>query len=177
MQEGAIEIPEALRQMAELYTDARVEANRNYYSIHHYRGRRGKRNTVLFPEEVDAEWLTEYKGILAELIVRNWYDLHGENYKASALVKKMGDSTADIETDNLIVEVKGCERKMRFNRFALEKSNADTVVFVVFTSSNTAQVKQYPVQDVYSWTLVAASEKNQWYEKKPTYESNQSTTA
>lgn len=87
--EGPFKIPECIFNHARLYVDSRVMANRDHYKKLYWKSRSYQyKNPILFDEPVDNEFYTDFKGILAELLVRHHLDLKGVNYTTSAFVKQ-----------------------------------------------------------------------------------------
>lgn len=165
MLEGVHKIPLGIREMAKYFTDERVAANRAYYSIAGFRRRMGMVNTVLFEDKTDAEWLTEYKGILAEMIVRAHLDMTGVSYWSSAIVKARGVQEPDVVVNDLKYEIKGGEKCKRINKFAYEKSDADIFIFIIYLPGNKCSISTTTREDIATWKLVKRSEQNQWYEQ------------
>lgn len=150
------------------YTKQRLEANKPYYSVATHKRRDGKRNSVLFPKKVDGNMLTDFKGILAEMVAREMLDLSGHNYFASAFVKSRGSSDPDIIVNGIRFDVKGCEKTMKVNKKTFESNNdVDEYVFVTFTSDKECVIERHTKDQIKRWQLKSINKWNEWYENRP----------
>ncbi len=76
--EGPYNIPKCIFEHARLYVDTRVMANRDHYKKLYWKSRSYLyKHPILFDEPIDNEFYTDFKGILAELLVRHHFDLKG----------------------------------------------------------------------------------------------------
>ena len=165
--EGPFDIPQCISDHARLYVDSRVMANREHYKKLYWKSRSYQyKNPILFDHPVDNEFYTDFKGILAELLVRHNFDLKGTNYTTSAFVKEKGVSDADLVVNDNKIDVKGCERSLKVNMFTIDKLDVDYVLFVLFLSGQRYVLLNFKKEDIKEWNLVTINERNKYYEYK-----------
>ncbi len=142
-------------------------ANRDHYKKLYWKSRSYKyKNPILFDEPVDNEFYTDFKGILAELLVRHHFDLKGTNYTTSAFVKEKRVSDADLIVNDKKIDVKGCERSLKVNMFTIEKLDVDYVLFVLFLSGQRYVLLNFKKKDIKDWEVVTINDRNKYYEFK-----------
>ncbi len=165
--EGPFNIPNCISEHAKLYVDTRVMANRDHYKKLYWKSRKYEyKNPILFDHPVDNEFYTDFKGILAELLVRHHFDLKGTNYTTSAFVKQKGISDADLVVNNNKIDVKGCERSLKVNMFTIDKLDVDYILFVLFLSGQRYVLLNFKKEDIKEWNLVTINQRNKYYEYK-----------
>lgn len=152
-------------------------ANRDHYKKLYWKSRSYQyKNPILFDEPVDNEFYTDFKGILAELLVRHHFDLKGTNYTTSAFVKEKGVSDADLIVNDKKIDVKGCERSLKVNKFTIAKLDVDYILFVLFLSNRRYVLLNFKKEDISDWNLVTINERNKYYEFKVDKRQWRSTT-
>jgi len=165
--EGPYNIPECIFEHAKLYVDTRVMANRDHYKKLYWKSRKYQyKNPILFDFPVDNEFYTDFKGILAELLVRHHFDLKGVNYLTSAFVKEKGVSDPDLTVNNKRIDVKGCERSLKVNMFTIDKLDVDYILFCLFLSQHRYVLLNFKKEDIKNWHLVTVNDRNKYYEYK-----------
>lgn len=165
--EGPYNIPQCIFNHARLYVDTRVMANRDHYKKLYWKSRSYKyKNPILFDGPVDNEFYTDFKGILAELLVRHHFDLKGVNYTTSAFVKEKGINDPDLIVKGKKIDVKGCERSLKVNMFTIDKLEVDYVLFVLFLSGHRYILLNFKKSDIKNWDLVTVNDRNKYYEFK-----------
>lgn len=165
--EGPHKIPDCIFDHAKLYVDTRVMANRDHYKKLYWKSRSYQyKHPILFDEPVDNEFYTDFKGILAELLVRHHFDLKGVNYTTSAFVKEKGVNDPDLIVKDKKIDVKGCERSLKVNMFTIDKLEVDYVLFVLFLSRRRYVLLNFKKEDIKKWNLVTINERNKYYEFK-----------
>ena len=165
--EGPYKIPPCIFEHARLYVDTRVMANRDHYKKLYWKDRSYQyKNPILFNEPVDNEFYTDFKGILAELLVRHHFDLKGTNYTTSAFVKEKGVSDPDLIVNNNKIDVKGCERSLKVNSFTIKKLDVDYILFVLFLKNHHYLLLNFKKTDIESWPLKVENERNKYFEYK-----------
>lgn len=165
--EGPYNIPNCIFEHARLYVDTRVMANRDHYKKLYWKSRSYLyKHPILFDEPIDNEFYTDFKGILAELLVRHHFDLKGVNYTTSAFVKDKGVSDADLIVNDQKIDVKGCERSLKVNMFTIEKLDVDYILFVLFLSDQRYILLNFKKKDIKDWDIVTINERNKYYEYK-----------
>tara|TARA_R100000734_G_C3318950_1_gene113879 strand:- start:5850 stop:6413 length:564 start_codon:yes stop_codon:yes gene_type:complete len=163
--EGPYKIPECIFNHAKLYVETRVMANRDHYKKLYWKSRSYQyKNPILFDEPIDNEYYTDFKGILAELLVRHHFDLKGVNYLTSAFVKEKGVSDPDLTVNNNRIDVKGCERSLKVNMFTIDKLEVDYILFVLFLSNHRYVLLNFKKKDIKKWNLITVNERNKYYE-------------
>ena len=125
-----------------------------------------KAAALLFDEPIDNEWYTDFKGILAELLVRHQLDLKGVNYMTSAFVKEKGVSDPDLIVNNKRIDVKGCERSLKVNMFTIDKLDVDNIVFCLFLSQRRYVLISFTKEEIKNWNLITINDRNKYYEYK-----------
>ena len=167
MMEGPYKIPDCIFEHAKLYVDTRVMANREHYKKLYWKSRSYKyKNPILFDEPVDNNFYTDFKGILAELIVRHNFDLKGVNYTTSAFVKEKGVSDPDLIVNEKRIDVKGCERSLKVNSFTIHKLDVDYILFVLFLKNHHYVLLNFEKKDILNWPQITINERNKYYEHK-----------
>ena len=152
-------------------------ANRDHYKKLYWKSRSYQyKNPILFDEPVDNEFYTDFKGILAELLVRHHFDLKGTNYTTSAFVKEKGVSDADLIVNDKKIDVKGCERSLKVNKFTIAKLDVDYILFVLFLSNRRYVLLNFKKEDISDWNLITINERNKYYEFKVDKRQWRSTT-
>ena len=165
--EGPYNIPKCIFEHARLYVDTRVMANRDHYKKLYWKSRSYLyKHPILFDEPIDNEFYTDFKGILAELLVRHHFDLKGVNYTTSAFVKDKGVSDADLIVNDQKIDVKGCERSLKVNMFTIEKLDVDYILFVLFLSDQRYILLNFKKKDIKDWDIVTINDRNKYYEYK-----------
>ena len=165
--EGPYKIPVCIFDHAKLYVETRVMANRDHYKKLYWKSRSYKyKNPILFEEPIDNEYYTDFKGILAELLVRHHFDLKGVNYLTSAFVKEKGVSDPDLTVNEKRIDVKGCERSLKVNMFTIDKLEVDYILFVLFLSQHRYVLLSFMKEDIKGWDLITVNERNKYYEYK-----------
>ena len=165
--EGPFKIPECIFNHARLYVDSRVMANRDHYKKLYWKSRSYQyKNPILFDEPVDNEFYTDFKGILAELLVRHHLDLKGVNYTTSAFVKQKGLADPDLIVNNKTVDVKGCENSLKVNFFTIKKLEVDYILFVLYLREHNYVLLNFKKEDILEWDIVVRHENNKYYEFK-----------
>lgn len=165
--EGPYNIPECIFEHARLYVDTRVMANRDHYKKLYWKSRSYQyKHPILFDEPVDNEFYTDFKGILAELLVRHHFDLKGVNYTTSAFVKEKGVNDPDLIVKDKRIDVKGCERSLKVNMFTIDKLDVDYVLFVLFLSDHRYILLNFKKKDIKKWKVVTINDRNKYYEFK-----------
>lgn len=165
--EGPYKIPPCIFDHAHLYVDSRVMANRDHYKKLYWKSRRYEyQNPILFDKPVDNEFYTDFKGILAELLVRHHFDLKGVNYKTSAFVKERGSSDPDLIIKDKRIDVKGCEKSLKVNLFTIGKLEVDFILFVLFLKNHNYVLLNFKKEDITNWNVVTINDRNKYYEFK-----------
>lgn len=155
-----IKIPQFLKDYAHSITEKRVEVNKERYNGTN-KQRSGTLNSALLGENVDREYYTDYIGILGELLVRYYYEMNPEYgyYTASTFIKDMKmvkddvDLTVNKKGTMQKISIKTCEKTMKANKAAMDKEDADVVVFILFTSPTDYTVAHFTPQQVREWEV------------------------
>ena len=155
-----VKIPEYLRMYADDLTTRRIALNRERYEGTH-KQRTGTMQSALFGGEVDREYYTEYIGILAELLVRHYYEMNPvyTSYEVSTFLKEPGLVRDDIDLSVVkagrrhSISIKACEKSFKANKRAMDREDADIVVFVLFTSPTDYLVAHYTPAQVQEWSV------------------------
>ena len=165
--DGPYKIPVCIFDHAKLYIESRVMANRDHYKKLYWKSRKYEyKHPILFDEPIDNEWYTDFKGILAELLVRHQLDLKGVNYMTSAFVKEKGVSDPDLIVNNKRIDVKGCERSLKVNMFTIDKLDVDNIVFCLFLSQRRYVLISFTKEEIKNWNLITINDRNKYYEYK-----------
>ena len=152
-------IPSYFKEYAHDLTLIRVEANRKRYSGTN-KQRTGRKSSVLLGD-VDREYYTEYIGILAELLIRDYCDKDKDcsNYCVSTFVKDSkyvyNDQDIKIKKNDAIkhISIKACEYSLKANQYAIDNEDVDLVVFVLFTSPAEYEYHSFPIVEIQKWEV------------------------
>lgn len=152
-------IPGYFKEYAHHLTLKRVEINRARYEGTN-KQRFGTKNSLLLGE-VDREYYTEYIGILAELLVRDYCDTNEEctYYSVSTFIKGNqyvhNDADIKVKQNDQIkrISIKGCEYSLKANKFAIDNEEVDLVVFVLFKNPNEYDYLTYTPREIQSWKV------------------------
>lgn len=165
--EGPFKIPECIFQHAILYVKSRVKANQKHYEQLWWKRRNFiLKNPILFDGPIEGDFYTDFKGILAELLVRHRMDLTGQNFTASAFVKEKGNNDPDLIVNEKTIDIKGCEKSLKVNLQSLSKINVDYIVFVLYLRDKHFVVYKFKKSDISKWDIVTVNKNNQYYEYK-----------
>lgn len=155
-----VKIPQYLRDYADDLTKRRIEINRQRYEGTH-KQRTGTLKSALFGGEVDREYYTEYLGILAELLVRQYYEMNPvyTSYEVSTFLKDPSIVCDDIDLSVIkagrrqTISIKACEKSFKANKRSMDREDADVVVFILFTSPAEYAVAHYTPAQVQEWKI------------------------
>jgi hypothetical protein len=155
-----VQIPSYLKEYATKLTNRRIELNRERYEGTH-KQRTGVTKSALFGGEVDREFYTEYIGILAELLTRHYYEWNPTytSYEVSTFLKDPSIVRDDIDLsvvkngNRQTISIKACEKSLKANKRAMDREDADVVVFILFTSEDDYIVEHFTPAQVQEWKV------------------------
>ena len=155
-----VKIPAYLKDYAHDLTERRIELNRERYEGTH-KQRTGVTSSALFGGEVDREYYTEYIGILAELLTRHYYEWNPiyTSYEVSTFLKDPSIVRDDIDLsvvkngNRQTISIKACEKSLKANKRAMDREDADIVVFILFTSESDYIVEHFTPAEVQEWNV------------------------
>lgn len=155
-----VRIPPYLKDYAHDLTLQRIDINRSRYEGTH-KQRTGTVNSALFGGDVNREYYTEYLGILAELLVRHYYEVNTQytSYEVSTFLKDPKIVRDDIDLtvvkmgNKMTISIKACEKSFKANKRAIDLEDADVVVFILFTGVDEYIVAHYTPDEVKQWSV------------------------
>ena len=164
-------IPDYFKNYAHDLTLLRIEENKKRYEGTN-KQRDGIKYSILLGR-VSREYYTEYIGILAELIIRDFFEKEKQisKYEVSTLIKKsdfvLNDQDIRVTKSgiNHTISIKGCENSLKANLYAVLKEQIDWYVFVLFTSKNDYLLFWFKPSEVKEWEI-NKSGKSPYFEKK-----------
>jgi len=156
-------IPNYFKEYANDLTLIRIEENKKRYNGTH-RERKGPMNSVLLGQ-VDREYYTEYIGILAEIIIRDYCDrdVDCSDYNVSTFIKERTlvthdqDITIKKKGELKRISIKACENSLKANKYAIDNEDVDLVVFVLFKSTSDYAFYSFTPDEIKEWYV------NEWF--------------
>lgn len=152
-------IPQYFKHYAHDLTIERIKQNRERYKDTE-KQRSGTIISALLGE-VSREYYTEFLGILAEIIVRDYYDkdLNCSNFSVSTFIKttKIVENDTDIKVKKngkiVRISVKGCEESLKVNKQAADSEISDFYIFVFFFSEMQYDLYSFTASEIKKWKL------------------------
>lgn len=158
------------------FATRRVSANRSRYKGTR-KERQGRVRSRILGGHVDQEFNVEFLGILAEVVIRDYFERNREvvGMLVSSFLKDSADVTDDFDIvvcrrdgSETRVSVKGTERNFVVNRRAADMDDSDVVMFARFFGDDIVFLCTFKPSDVRSWEL--RSGRSDYYFKRFDYE-------
>lgn len=154
-----MKIASYFKEYAHDLTLLRIEENRDRYNGTN-KQRSGIKYSVLLGQ-VDREYYTEYIGILAELLLRDFCDRDKfcSNYCVSTFIKDSryvyNDQDIKIKRNDEVkrISIKACENTLKANKYAIDNEDVDLIVFILFKENDEYEYRSFEPTEVQKWKV------------------------